>query len=500
MIEHSDRLATGGHRLGGEPLFRQVVTYSKLTLLSIVMALPLGATGCAPTQVRDLSSTRAARVYNSNSTENAKLSFETKLAFAEDLAQTFGCQPAPGGQSSFQDVPTGSPEWGWARLGLKLGIVQPDSGTQFGLGDPVTWQDVTSASIKYLHVPLSHGTTAFAWAKQEQLYPGGQSASQMQLSAKATHRNVVAFLTRLKSLADLLKPMPNSWTLHGVEAGLLTRALTNTEKSSFGQSTSLVSIRVAAQANGSDPNGKIAELAALNHVQQLRIVTLTAVDSGHKESYIVMTPVGSSAGGTVVREYLLGSTLYIDSGDGWHQLTVSSDQQLPMEPQMPDVRLGQISHVTAEKAKSGYVFRGNLQTAGLVNLIQPLIASITMQPHAAMMSRSQPVQSPFEALLQHMNANFAVGVTMQSGKPYVTQQSASLYMNIPPDVLFGGSSGSFNDIANLRFEETVTTTSTFHTTLALPPSDLRALLKQSQSGHGSQGTVLPSSGDGSSIT
>ncbi len=387
------------------------------------------------------------------SSSNAVSMTQTKVNFVYDFLALLGQSPDKSGTSPFSDVPTQSWQWGWVHKALDLNLVQPDSSTVFGAKDRVNGAFAADLTVKYLGIKLPSGTTALAFAEQNQFFNGINPSSNMTLADELN------FVGQVEKYAiNNQQVVPASWNMSQSAAQALTQALSNASSATYSQIEMNMKLKMGMNVTAAGQKDAALAKALTQLAQPINMIGQFEMQKLNDQisMYGVLNsgvPSGTGNGQTVkVQEYLQGGKLYMNQGQGWQLLPVSENLQTLMNSQTGGVNLSlsTFAKLTATPTSTGYQYQGSLSSQGFQNEMNLILRNLPVGGLSGGVSNSQ-MQSLMQAIMKSMQGSVTIQVAKVNGLEEVTGENIQLSLSIATKDLQGAVPAS----AQTQFQQMV---------------------------------------------
>lgn len=353
----------------------------------------------------------------------------TKGVFLYNLFGELGITLHPPGTSPYKDVATSSWQWGPVNAAAQLGLMKPDSGSLFGVKDPVSATMAANAIATLLNLSLPQGTSALQWLQQKGVFQGINTQSNLSLAEDLT---IMSRLQTMKSTQ--LDYVPASWQVSQTQAEDLLQGMRILQDAPWLQAQDTITI---ARTFVLTP----AALKIPQAVQQFK-----QLDQTEKDVFTVNR--SPAAAGLNISESIIGylngkeaqslqlfrqgNQTFANNGQGWQpiQQTVSANpaasQQLFNSSMLADV--------TAVPTATGLHYTASFNLSAQPKFVQQMVQQYAQFSNLALTPQQQTVLEQVFAKGMHITLQYDVTLTKngpQPGTPLISYSQEQVSVNIP---------------------------------------------------------------------
>ncbi|MFD1676216.1 hypothetical protein [Alicyclobacillus fodiniaquatilis] len=333
---------------------------------------------------------------------------------------------------------------------------------------------------------------------------GVQIATIATVTAKDPASHGKTAYVDAESLTSILKQLNitstasgKAWNLVTPDIQTLVNAFSNTQAAPQSQMTGSETedIQLNLTSKGkSDPtfSGQPTNIDISTNIQ-----VKTGTVDGEKAAYTSITMnlpadlTGVSGSGDdsasavpqTIQEYLQGSKLWMNEGNGWTEETADEQLIQSLESQMPGQNMGfsALRQIQSSQSGDGYTYTATLDTSSLTKLLAPLLETVTSTASASGADTSgvssSEMASILSTVLKQLKGSMQITVQPVNGQNVVTSEQLTMDMNLPISSLpipAGGTDSSLaSDIDSIGLHETMSMNYTYDdSTPFTPPADL----------------------------
>ncbi len=398
----------------------------------------------------------------------------TKAEFLYNLFGDLGIPVHPSGTSPYTDVSTSSWQWGPVYAATQLGMMKPDSGSLFGVKDPVSALAAANAISTLLNLSLPPGTTALQWLQQRGVFQGIDTQSNLSLAEDLT------IMSRLQTIKPIqLDYVPASWKVSQTQAEDLIQGMRILQGASWLQAQDTITM---ARVFVLTP----AALKISQAVQQFKQLDQTVQDvftvsrspsaSGLNISESIMSYLNGKEAQSL-QLFRQGSQAYANNGQGWQPI----HQNVSANPTSSQLlfQSSMLSDVTAVPTASGWHFTASIDLSTQPAFVQQMVQQYAQFSNLALTPQQQTVLQQVFAKDMHIAVQYDLSLTKngpQPGTPLISYSQEQMTVNIPSSsVPLTNESQRANfekAVTDLTFQWSLSQKAQFNHTVVNPPTGL----------------------------
>ena len=315
-------------------------------------------------------------------------------------------------------------------------------------------------------------------------------------SHKPTTYLHVADVTTILQKADVFANWTSgAYQIQTPTVKALADAYQNTQNSSNTQMTGDITeqlhftLKQNSQSNSQSSTGNVPQ----DMTMEMKITAQTGTVSGSKSALVTITPktfVSSGQGGSLpnaIQEYIQGSRLWLNQGQGWVEQTNSEQLIQSLQSQLPldNVNFSVLRSIESSVTGTATEYTARLDTTALANVLSPVMSSIANTTTSSGTSSMSPSQlaSLLNNIIKQTKGSIQITVQPIDGQSRVTSEQLTLDMSIPMSTLVNqigsaseanssASSTRANEIQSISIHETVSADYTYLNTPIVPPTGI----------------------------
>lgn len=222
---------------------------------------------------------------------------------------------------------------------------------------------------------------------------------------------------------------------------------------------------------------------------QMQMTVNTGTVNGAKAVLVTITPqastVPSSALPKTIQEYIQGSRMWLNQGQGWVEQTNMEQLIQSLQSQMPlnNVNFGILRNIESSSSGTSTNYTATLDSNALAQMLTPIMNSFANTSSQGSSISSSQIASLLNAIIKQMKGAVQVTVQPTNGQDLISSEQLTLDMVLPMNTLeaqFESTSGasaqssstSANDIQSISIHETMAASYTYNNNPIVPPTGI----------------------------
>lgn len=398
----------------------------------------------------------------------------TKGEFLFNLFGGLGIPLHPSGTSPYKDVATSSWQWGPVYAAAQLGLMKPDSASQFGVKDPVSTGQAASAIATLLNVSLPPNTTALQWLVQRGVFQGIDTQADLSLAEDFT------IMSRLQTIKPIqLDYIPASWRVNQSQGEDLIQGMRILQGAPWLQAQDTLSMATSFALTP-------AALKVPQTVQQFK-------QQDRSEKAVINVNRAPTAAGLNISESIIGylngkmaqtmqifrrgNQSFANAGQGWqliHQ-TVSAN---PASSQLL-FHSSMLADVMVAPSAAGWFFTAVPSPSAETMFAKQMTQQFLQLNNLVLTPQQQTVLQQAFAKGMHATMQYDVALTKNGpdpGTPLVSSSQVQISVDIPSSALPLANEAmraAFDQaVANVTFQWSLSQNAQYNHTVVNPPAGL----------------------------
>ncbi len=298
----------------------------------------------------------------------------------------------------------------------------------------------------------------------------------------------VSDLTAILQKADVFANWTNgSYQLQTPAVQALDTAFQNTQNAVESQMTANLTEQMHFTVNpqSQSATSKIPQDMTL----QMQMTAETGTVNGAKAVLITITPqasaVPSSALPKTIQEYIQGSRVWLNQGQGWVEQTNVEQLIQSLQSQMPlnEVNFNILRNIESSIKGTSTNYTATLDSNALGQMLTPIMNSIAHTSSQGSSISSSQMASLLNAIIKQMKGALQITVQPTNGQDLISSEQLTLDMMLPMSTLetqLGSTSGtpaqspsaSANSIQSISIHETMTGDYTYNNNPIVTPTGI----------------------------
>ncbi len=225
---------------------------------------------------------------------------------------------------------------------------------------------------------------------------------------------------------------------------------------------------------------------------QMKMTAETGTVNGAKAALVTITPQASATLGSAlpktIQEYVQGSRMWLNQGQGWVEQTNSEQLIQSLQSQMPlnDVNFSVLRNIMSSSSGTSTNYTATIDPNALSQVLAPVMNSIVNTSNQSSSMSSSQIASLLNTIIKQTKGSIQITVQPTNGQDLISSEQLTLDMMLPMSTLaaqLGSTSGtstmssstSANDIQSISIHETMTASYTYNNNPIVAPTGIDTL-------------------------
>jgi hypothetical protein len=222
---------------------------------------------------------------------------------------------------------------------------------------------------------------------------------------------------------------------------------------------------------------------------QMKMTAETGTVNGQKAALVTITPQTTAAAGSAlpksIQEYIQGTRVWLNQGQGWTEQTSSEQLIQAMQSQMPlnNVNFSVLRNIQSSSTGNSTNYTATLDANALAQVLAPMMNSIASTSTQGSAISSTQIASLLNDILKQTTGSLQITVQPVNGQDRITGEQLALDMTLPMSTLIaslGSAAGSASSsslssakqIQSISIHETMSATYAYSNTPITVPTGI----------------------------